>query len=233
MSVAAATIRLVNEFSEDRQTLYQAWRGRWPFGQWLYVGITNSPSRRFREHRVRSDWMLEAGTIRLTRYPDRESVMEAERSMIRAKRPHYNVQHNRHQAEVELSPETLAAGGAAICLAILALRWLADVSSAWWVTRPAERQGVSVELPPRRNPFTEPSVTLTMFEAFCTMIGGARLAQQPGVTPVLRIPALPTPPSDVTAEPRISQLPARPVLTSTPGGSVAVIIAALCIMFRR
>lgn len=52
--------------------------------------------------------------------------------MIRAKRPYYGVQHNRHRVEVELSPETLAATRAAICLAILTLRWLADVWSAFW-----------------------------------------------------------------------------------------------------
>ena len=69
-----------------------------------------------------------------------------------------------------MSPENLAAMGAAICLSVLALRWLADVSSEWWVKRQAGRQGVAIELPPRRNPFTEPSVTLTMFEMFSTMM---------------------------------------------------------------
>jgi hypothetical protein len=232
MSVAASTIRLVNEFSEDPQTLYQSWKGRWPFRQWLYIGITNSPSRRFCEHRARSDWMLEAGTIRLTRYPDRESVMEAERHMIRSKRPCYNVQHNRHQIEVELSPETMAAMGAGICLAILALRWLADVTSEWWVKRQAGRQGVSVELPPRRHPFTEPSVTLTMFEVFCcTMIGsGAHLRQPPRVAPVFQMPV--PPPSAGTPDPGVSRLPAPPVGLSRPVGVLpAAIIATVWIMF--
>ena len=110
MSAAAGTLRAMHDLPEDPQTLYQAWKGHWPFRQWLYVGITNSPSRRFGEQRRSSEWMLEAGTIRLARFPDRESVIEAERRMIRAKRPQYNVQHNRHEeVEVELSAENLAA----------------------------------------------------------------------------------------------------------------------------
>ena len=76
--------------------------------------------------------------------------------MIRAKRPQYNVQHNRSvdvEVEVELSPETLAAAGAAVCLSILVLRWLADISSAWSIKRQPDDQGVDVELPPCRDPF--------------------------------------------------------------------------------
>lgn len=46
-----------------------------------------------------------------------EAVLRGRRSTIRAKRPYYGVQHNRHQTGVELSPETLAATRAAICLA--------------------------------------------------------------------------------------------------------------------
>jgi hypothetical protein len=45
------------------------------------------------------------------------------------------------EVEVELSLETLAAAGAAVCLSIQALRWFADVSSAWWIKRQAGRHG--------------------------------------------------------------------------------------------
>ena len=226
----------MEDSSEDPQTLYQAWKGRWPFRQWLYIGITNSPSRRFGEHRRRSEWMLEAGTIRLARYPDRESVMEAERHMIRAKRPYYNVQHNRHEVEVELSPENLAAMGAAICLSVLALRWLADVSSEWWVKRQAGRQGVAIELPPRRNPFTEPSVTLTMFEMFSTMMAdGPPLTQQPRVMPMFQVPAPPTPPASAAIEEPSSGLYWKQP-TDAPSPSVTLstaIIGASYIMFAQ
>lgn len=214
--------------SEDPQTLYQVWRGHWPFRQWLYVGITNSPSRRLGEHRRRSEWMLEAGTIRLTRYPDRESVMEAERRMIRAKRPNYNVQHNRHKIEVELSAENLAALGAAICLSILALRWLADVSAEWWVKRQAGRHDAPVELPPRRNPFTEPSVTLTMFETFCTaMVGSSSLTRPPAVPSVGQVPPAPAAPS--AAEPEPGQPFGQPAAVTLP----FAVLAALVVMFAQ
>jgi hypothetical protein len=225
----------MDDLPEDPQTLYQAWKGHWPFRQWLYVGITNSPSSRFGEHHRRSEWMLEAGTIRLTRYPDRESVSEAERYMIRAKRPYYNVQHNRHEVGVELSPENAAALGAAICLAILSLRWLADASSEWWVQRQAERQGLSVELPPRRDPFTEPSVTLTFLHLFCAMLGGAPLAEPPQVAPVPQLTV--QPPAGATANPRGSQLPQHqvPVAASQPVSllSPVGVIVALCMMFAQ
>lgn len=225
----------MDDLPEDPQTLYQAWKGHWPLRQWLYIGITNSPSRRFGEHRRRSEWMLEAGTIRLTRYPDRESVREAERYLIRAKRPYYNMQHNRHEVEVELSPENVAALGAAICLAILSLRWLTDASSEWWVKRQAERQGLSVELPPRRNPFTEPSVTLTFLHMFCAMLGGAPLAELPQVALVPQ----PTvqPPMDANANPGGSQLPQYqvPVAASQPVSPLSPVgvIVALRMMFAQ
>ena len=230
MSAAADNIRAVDETAKP-QTLYQAWKGHWPFRQWLYVGITNSPSRRFGEHRARSDWMLEAGTIRLTRYPDRESVLEAERLMIRAKRPHYNIQHNVDvEVEVELSLDTLVMAGAAVCLSILTLRWLADVSSEWWVRRQAARQGVNVELPPRRDPFSEPSVTLTLLQAFCSLIGGPRPLPPLPAQPVAPGPSQPEP-AAATAEPAAAQFPA-PSAGFPPGG-LAAAVAALCIMFAQ
>lgn len=232
MSVAAGNLWAMHDFPEDPQTLYQAWKGHWPFRQWLYVGITNSPSRRFGEHRRRSEWMLEAGTIRLARFSDRESVMEAERRMIRAKRPHYNVQHNRHEVEVELSAENLAAAGAAACLSVLALRWLADVSSEWWVKRQARRQGVTVELPPRRNPFTEPSLTLTMLTGFCTVMAGGPALTRPAVPPVAAIPVTAAPAAESSAaEPQPVWARADPASASMPPVPVqAAAIAALLIM---
>jgi predicted GIY-YIG superfamily endonuclease len=220
----------MHDFSEDPQTLYQAWNGHWPFRRWLYVGITNSPSRRFGEHRRRSEWMLEAGTIRLVRFPDRESVMEAERRMICAKRPQYNVQHNRHEVEVELSAENLAAAGAAVCLSILALRWLADVSSQSWVKRQARRQGVTVELPPRRNPFTEPSLTLTMLGGFCTMMAGDPGLARPAVPVAVPVPVAPAAESSAV-DPWPVWAGVDPVDVAMPPASAqSVVVAALLVM---
>ena len=142
----------MDDLPEDPQTLYQAWKGDWPLRQWLYIGITNSPSRRFGVYRRRSEWMLETGTIRLTRIrfasrSGRPKIPDPGEATVlqRAAQP--------ARVEVELSPENVAALGAAICPAILSLRRLADASSEWWVKRQAERQGLAVELPRRRNPF--------------------------------------------------------------------------------
>jgi len=223
------------ELPDDPQTLYLAWTGRWPFRQWLYVGITNSPSRRFHQHRAHSAWMLEAATIRLKRYPDRESVMVAERLMIKAKRPYYNVQHNRQDVEVEVSGESLAALSAAICVALLGLRWLADACSAWWIQRQADRQGASVVLPPRRNPFTEPSVVLSLLEAFCARAVGEPLRQPSKDSAPDEVRTVPsTEPPAVTEKPGLSRHVARPVVApESASGLPFGLVVALCLALAQ
>ena len=161
------------EFGDEPQSLYWAYGGRWPFRRLLYVGITNSRKRRLREHGALSEWMSEARTIKFKNYQDRASVVAAEKRTIRSKRPIYNVQHNRGDREIEVSAHEVSAGlagiGTAACVVLLGTRWAADELSTRWILRRARLQGAKVELPPRRNPFSEPSRTLTLLDAFLSL----------------------------------------------------------------
>jgi hypothetical protein len=225
----------MDELPDDPHTLYEATRGRGLRKEVLYVGITNSRSRRFREHRSRSGWMNEADNIQMKHYPDRGSALEAERRRIRDKRPHYNVQHNSQEVEVEGSPFPVAELVAATCAAVLGLRWLADVSSARWMQRQARRRGVSVEVLPPRDPFSEPSIALTLLEASLAAAAGARPGQpleglllgpvstvqssEPG--PAVETPAPGVPPS----------VPVAPVGSAAPVG-LLVAIMLICAFAR-
>jgi predicted GIY-YIG superfamily endonuclease len=60
----------------------------------LYVGITNNPAARFRQHADAKDWWAEVATIRIEQHGSREALMDAERQAIKAEQPAYNVVHN-------------------------------------------------------------------------------------------------------------------------------------------
>ena len=59
----------------------------------LYVGITNNPSARFKQHGADKDWWHEVVTIRMQRYPSRAAVLIAEKRAIIEEKPRYNVVH--------------------------------------------------------------------------------------------------------------------------------------------
>lgn len=63
-------------------------------GALLYVGITNNPSNRWKAHSKEKPWWLDVTTVTLERHPDRESVLEAERTAIITEKPLFNVVHN-------------------------------------------------------------------------------------------------------------------------------------------
>lgn len=60
----------------------------------LYVGITAALPTRLGNHRDNKPWWTTATRITLTHYPDRDSVLEAERHAIKTERPLHNVVHN-------------------------------------------------------------------------------------------------------------------------------------------
>lgn len=60
----------------------------------LYVGITLDPGRRFKQHREAKPWWSDVKNITIEVYPDRESVLEAERRAIERERPKHNVVFN-------------------------------------------------------------------------------------------------------------------------------------------
>ena len=62
-------------------------------GDLLYVGITNDPGRRWGRHASDKPWWHEVDRIEIERYPDRTSVLAAERKAIQEEHPRYNVAH--------------------------------------------------------------------------------------------------------------------------------------------
>lgn len=64
--------------------------------QLLYVGISDRWDRRMAEHAQAQPWWPADATARLTRYPNRQAALAAERHAIKTERPRHNVVHNRH-----------------------------------------------------------------------------------------------------------------------------------------
>lgn len=63
-------------------------------GDLLYIGITLNPGGRWKQHREDKPWWEEVGDITLETYPDRPSVLDAERKAIITEHPRYNKTHN-------------------------------------------------------------------------------------------------------------------------------------------
>jgi GIY-YIG catalytic domain-containing protein len=62
-------------------------------GDLLYVGVTSDPGRRWGRHANDKPWWHEVDRIEIERYPDRETVLAAERKAIQDEHPRYNVVH--------------------------------------------------------------------------------------------------------------------------------------------
>lgn len=60
----------------------------------LYIGVSNNLSNRLHSHEKTSEWLCQTDWIRVERYPDRESVLRAERKAIKKEKPRYNKQHS-------------------------------------------------------------------------------------------------------------------------------------------
>lgn len=58
----------------------------------LYVGVTNDWRRRESEHARSKQWWELAAHIKRETFPDRESVIAAEKQAIRTENPRYNVE---------------------------------------------------------------------------------------------------------------------------------------------
>lgn len=67
-------------------------------GALLYVGVTNNPRTRFRDHRAYSPWWHKSTTITLTRFKSRTELEAAELTAIRTEHPKYNRAHVEHSA---------------------------------------------------------------------------------------------------------------------------------------
>lgn len=86
-------------------------------GTLLYVGITCNVSTRWTTHARKRDWWVDVASCTLEHFPDRESVLAAERSAILTERPTWNVIHNRGWAPGDESWEPAEA----------------HIYSGWWV----------------------------------------------------------------------------------------------------
>jgi predicted GIY-YIG superfamily endonuclease len=63
-------------------------------GTLLYVGITDSPERRWVQHAGEKYWWPSVADRSIRWFPSREQALIAEAAAIRAERPIHNVQHN-------------------------------------------------------------------------------------------------------------------------------------------
>ncbi len=70
----------------------------------LYVGITADPTRRFDKHSREKDWWTEVEIIEMQHFPDRQSVLAAEREAIRDEKPLHNVRMNAGMEKVHADP---------------------------------------------------------------------------------------------------------------------------------
>lgn len=56
----------------------------------LYVGVSGKWSERLHQHEKTSQWMDKTDWVKIERYPDRDSVLNAERAAIIRERPLFN-----------------------------------------------------------------------------------------------------------------------------------------------
>lgn len=62
-------------------------------GKLLYIGITDNPRRRFREHGKTKLWWAEVTVREIVHLPSRAELVAAERAAIIKERPLYNIAH--------------------------------------------------------------------------------------------------------------------------------------------
>jgi len=114
------------------------------------------------QHQASKDWFPVDGVVVFEEHPDRASALAAEAAAIRTEHPLHNVQHNSTvrieasiSAELHVSASGIFAMAAAGSGLLLAGQWLADVLAAWWTQMRAAQQGVTLQIPPARNPFIQ------------------------------------------------------------------------------
>lgn len=76
---------------DHNHVLYRFFNGA---DQLLYVGITNNPITRLKDHIKRSCWLRDATHVTLEHFPDRPSLEQAERTAIQNEHPRHNRIHS-------------------------------------------------------------------------------------------------------------------------------------------
>lgn len=100
-----------SDMSERLHALYRFFDAS---GDLLYIGITLNPAGRWKQHREEKPWWEEVADITIETYPDRPSVLEAERSAIIAEHPRYNKTHNTPRAQAH-RPESRFVWNCCVC----------------------------------------------------------------------------------------------------------------------
>jgi len=106
-------------------------------GELLYVGVTSRLPRRVREHQQHSPWWEKIARIEVKPYPDRQSVLEAERVAIENEKPKFNKRHNLPKRQVKEPEATASISGQNITGRLIQLRPVYTINEA------AEATGVS------------------------------------------------------------------------------------------
>lgn len=70
-------------------------------GNLLYIGLTVGAAQRFADHRRHKDWWPLVARIDVEHFPDRPSVVTAERAAIETEWPRYNIVHGRGRVLVD------------------------------------------------------------------------------------------------------------------------------------
>ena len=76
----------------DTHVLYRFYDAE---GALLYIGITNNPPARFRQHRGAKSWWDAVANIKLETFDSRRALEVAERGAIKSEKPKYNIAMNR------------------------------------------------------------------------------------------------------------------------------------------
>jgi predicted GIY-YIG superfamily endonuclease len=63
----------------------------------LYIGLTENPHARFKNHRFTKQWWEDVVSIQLEKFQSRDAVVAAERKAIERELPVHNVHNNRGQ----------------------------------------------------------------------------------------------------------------------------------------
>lgn len=81
-------------------------------GALLYIGITVNPGTRWSQHSKDKAWWEDVAQATVERFPDRKSVLDAERTAIIREQPRHNVAHNRDRLSQPVMPPAATSASA-------------------------------------------------------------------------------------------------------------------------
>lgn len=91
--ISLASASLLEEKRTGSPTGHSLYRFYNAGGGLLYIGITDNPRRRFREHGKTKLWWPEVAVREIVHLPSRAELLAAERAAIIKERPMYNIAH--------------------------------------------------------------------------------------------------------------------------------------------